>query len=404
MSSVTSPCYRSCVKILWASPLPPTRSGVADYAVELLPELSRLADVRVVTPPGAESESASGRVAGCALVPTSATVAGDEIQLVHLGNNPYHEWLIDRLRQPRTVVVLHDAVLHHLLVEATLARGEPERFAALLRQAHPEAGALVRARALGVTGRRDPFLFPARRAFLQNAAMVVVHSSWAAAQVEGDYPGLPVRRVGLAVADPGAVDRPAERERLGIPPDTVLLAHLGFLTPEKGLVDVLGALAAARSNGVPARLLMVGEGSHREAITAAAARLGVADAVGSTGWVAAEEFAPLPGAADLGVALRDPSAGETSAAAIRFFACGTPVAVTGVRQFLEWPEEAAPRVTPGPAARADLVRLIREAGDRERWSTRRGAARAAYEAGHRPSIAARQLVDALDGVPITRTT
>jgi hypothetical protein len=111
--------------------------------------------------------------------------------------------------------------------------------------------------------------------------------------------------------------------------------------------------------------------------------------------VSAEDFAPLPGAADLGVALRDPSAGETSAAAIRFFACGTPVAVTGIRQFLEWPPEAAPRVTPGPSACADLVRLLVEAVDRERWSARRRAARAAYEAGHLPSVAARQLIDAL---------
>ena len=390
------------MKILWASPLPPTRSGVADYAVELLPELGRLAEVRVVAPPGEAWGRGSEAIAGCPLVPTSEPVAGDEIQLVHLGNNPYHEWLIERLRQPRTVVVLHDAVLHHLLVEGTLARGEPDRFAALLHRAHPEAGALVRARAQGVTGRRDPFLFPARRAFLHDAAMVVVHSSWTAAQVGRDFPGLPVRRVGLAVADPGPVDRPAVRQRLGLAPDTVLLAHLGFLTPEKGLVDVLGAVAAARAIGLPARLLMVGEGDHRELISAAAARIGLADAAGFTGWVSAEDFAPLPGAADLGVALRDPSAGETSAAAIRFFACGTPVAVTGIRQFLEWPPEAAPRVTPGPSACADLVRLILEAVDRERWSARRRAARAAYEAGHLPSVAARQLIAALQDVPVAK--
>jgi glycosyltransferase involved in cell wall biosynthesis len=252
----SDPCYLGRVKILWASPLPPTRSGVADYAVELLVELGRRARVRVVTPPGHPSESAGATVAGCPLVPASTVVADGEIQLVHLGNNPYHEWLLDRLGEPRTVVVLHDAVLHHLLVEATLARGEPERFDALLHEAHPEAGPLARARAFGVTGRRDAFLFPARRAFLAGVAMVIVHSRWAARQVAKDLPETPLARVGLAVADPGPVDRSAVRQRLGIAPDTVLLAHLGFLTPEKGLVDVLGALAAARAVGVPARLLV----------------------------------------------------------------------------------------------------------------------------------------------------
>ncbi len=390
------------MKILWASPLPPTRSGVADYAVELLPELGRRARVRVVAPPGSTPESANGTVAGCLLVPASTIVADDEIQLVHLGNNPYHEWLLDRLGQPRTVVVLHDAVLHHLLVEATLARDQPERFGALLSEAHPEAEPLARARVLGVTGRRDPFLFPARRAFLGNAVMVIVHSRWAARQVAKDLPGTPVARVGLAVADPGRVDRSSVRRRLGIAPDAVLLAHLGFLTPDKGLVDVLGALAAARAAGVPAQLLMVGEGGHRAAITAAAARIGLAEAVGFTGWIPPEEFAPLPSAADLGIALRDPSAGETSAAALRFFACGTPVAVTAVRQFLEWPEAAAPRVTPGPSACADLVRLIREAADGPRWLARRAAARAAYEAEHLPSVAADRLIKALEGIAVAR--
>ena len=42
------------LRLLWGSPLPPIRSGVADYAVELLPELARRAEVRVLIPPGQE--------------------------------------------------------------------------------------------------------------------------------------------------------------------------------------------------------------------------------------------------------------------------------------------------------------------------------------------------------------
>jgi glycosyltransferase involved in cell wall biosynthesis len=373
---------------------------VADYAVELLGELGRIAEVRVVAPP--DHAAAGGRevVAGCALVATPTEPAEGEVQLVHLGNNPYHEWLLDRLRMPRTVVVLHDAVLHHLLVECTIARGRHERFAELLDRAHPGANSLVRARELGVTGRRDPFLFPARRAFLSSAPLVIVHSHWAAAEVRRDLPDTPVARVGLAVADPGPVDRTAVRQGLGIPENAVLLIHIGFLTPEKGLVEVLGALAAARATGVPARLVVVGEGAQLDAVTAAADRLGIADATTFSGWVHGDDFARLPAAADLGVVLRDPSAGETSAAVVRFLACGTPVAVSAVRQFLEWPESAAPRVTPGPSASADLVRVIRQAADRTRWGARRASARAAYEADHRPAESARRLVEILESAEI----
>jgi hypothetical protein len=93
--------------------------------------------------------------------------------------------------------------------------------------------------------------------------------------------------------------------------------------------------------------------------------------------------------------VRRPSAGETSAAALRFLSCGTPVAVIGVRQMLEWPEAAAPRLTPGPGTAAELARLLAEAGQEPGWSRRRRAARAAYEDGHRPEQAATAMVEAL---------
>lgn len=383
------------MRILWASPLPPVRSGVADYAAEILPELSRLADVRVVASPLGVGPAPGTRFAGCPVVESAQRPDDGEVHLVHLGNNPYHGWLVDRLALAHTTVVLHDAVLHHLLVESTLAVGDRRRYEGLLIEAHPDAEALVRARAVGATGSRDPFLYPARRAFLKGAEGVIVHSRWAEAQVIRDLPELRVARVGLALADPGPVDRAAVRLATGVPVDQTLVMHLGFLTPEKGLGDLLGAVAASRRQGMGVRLMVVGEGGSREGLEAASRTLGIADSVSFSGWVAPEDFTKLPAAADLGVVLRSPSAGETSAAVLRFLACGTPAAVTGVRQFLEWPEAAAPRITPGPSATADLARLIGEAHESDAWPARRSAARAAYEVEHQPAVSARELVRAL---------
>jgi hypothetical protein len=116
-----------------------------------------------------------------------------------------------------------------------------------------------------------------------------------------------------------------------------------------------------------------------------------------TGWTDPSLFGNLPAAADLGVVLRTPSAGETSAAAVRFLACGVPVAVGGARQFLEWPELAAPRLTPGPSAAADLVRILACVGG-DAWDERRRAARAAYESNHRPEDAARRMIDFIESL------
>ena len=386
------------MKILWGSPLPPTRSGVSDYAVELLGELGSRARVRVLAPPGGVQSETWTFGNGVEIVPTDTSPDTDEVSLIHLGNNPYHAWLLDRLVGPNTVAVLHDLVLHHLLVEA--CDRDNDELETDLRKAHGEAGAtLARARRYGLTGSRDPFLFPARAAFLGAVKGIIVHSRWGEDLLAREFPHLPRARMGLAVADPGHVVQAAERGRIGIAPDDVVLMHLGFLTPEKGLEHILTGLAAARRVGVPARLLLVGEGSEIEDVRVAAAAVGADDLVSTTGWVAPEAFPSIPAAADLGVVLRTPSAGETSAAAVRFLATGTPVAVSGLRQFLEWPEEAAPRLTPGPSASAELARLLAvAAAGGENWTARRRAARAAYEENHRPADAADAIVRFLESL------
>lgn len=388
------------MRILWGSPLPPVRSGVSDYAVELLAELGRRARVRVLRPPQWSCPEGWPLEGVVEVVATETEAEAGEVPLIHLGNNPHHLWLLHRLEAAGTAVVLHDLVLHHLLVEAAGA-GLGEGLEQALRRAHGEPGAaLARARGMGIAGRRDPFLFPARSAVLQTPAAVVVHSAWAQKVVEAELPGVPCGRIGLPATDPGAIDRRAARERLGFGGDELVLMHLGFLTPEKGLHRILAAVAAAVALEVPVRLVLVGEGRGLGDVTRAAAAAGVADRVRAVGWLDRASFLAAPAAADLGVVLRTPSAGETSAAAVRFLACGTPVAVGGGPQFLEWPEAAAPRLTPGPAAAADLARLLAAAvADPPAWESRRLAARTAYEAQHRPERSAEDLLTFLSRMP-----
>lgn len=373
---------------------------MSDYAVELLAELGLRAKVRVLEPPGWSRPDDWPLDQRVELVAGETEPQPDELSLIHLGNNPHHLWLLDRLDRPRTVIVLHDLVLHHLLVEATAATGNDRQLEDLLIAAHGARGAaLARARVLGQSGPRDPFLFPARACFLKSPAGVVVHSNWAKDVIAEEMPGLPIACLGLPVVDPGPGDRKAARTRLALTDDDVVLMHLGFMTPEKGLSEILAGVAAAIGTGVPARLVLVGEGGSSEAVSAAARGIGIGDRVSCAGWLPPEDFLRAPLAADLGVVLRTPSAGETSAAAVRFLACGTPVAVGGLRQFLEWPEAAAPRLTPGPSAAADLARALSEAGSKgDSWAIRREAARAVYESNHRPEDTADRMIQFLDAV------
>jgi glycosyltransferase involved in cell wall biosynthesis len=386
--------------ICWCSPLPPTRSGVADYAVELLPELSRLMRVVVRRPPGWVEAGASW-ARGLTFLNSDEPTPDGLTPLYHLGNNPYHLWVVARLRQHRGVVVLHDTVLHHLLVEEAADDGDWTRFASELEGAHPGLGAQVAtARQWGYAGRTDPFLLPARRAYLHFARGVVVHSERAVGEVRRDCPELPVVRVPLAVAALPPGDRDAWRGRLGVCGDELLAVHLGFLTPAKGMGMILRALLGARELGIGVRLVVVGEGSEAASFRDAVRRSGLGDRVTEWGFASPEDLGGIVAAADVGLVPRFPTAGETSAAALRFLASGTPVVVSAFRQFIELPEAAALRVPPGERGVADAIRhLTRLALDEGARQEGRRAARDAWQqGGHDPARAAASMAAALTEV------
>jgi glycosyltransferase involved in cell wall biosynthesis len=391
---------RPALRILWGSPLPPTRSGIADYAAEVLPHLSAGAQVEILEPPDWQEPREAPWLAGLRRRRWDSPGPGF-VSVLHLGNNPHHLWIARRLRRFGGVVVLHDTVLHHLLVEEAADDNDWPRFAAELAEAHGEAGsALAVARRWGYTGRLDPFLFPARGVYLRHASGAIVHTRLAEHEVAASCPALPVRRVPLAVGEPVAGDRLAWRSALRVREDEFLLVHLGFLTPAKGLDVVLAALAALTNLGIAVRLAIVGEGSEAGAFSGAVAAAKLQERVIPWGYASERELGGILAAADIGLVPRYPTAGETSAAALRFFAAATPVAVAGYRQFLELPPGAALRIAPGRAGVADLVRVVaRLATDREARAHAGAAARDAWVSGrHAPARAAGELLEALAGL------
>ena len=70
------------MKVAYFSPLPPERSGIADYSALLLPALRERIDVAVV-------ERGQKR-----------PPRGTDVCVYHVGNNPdVHGWIVDALRR-----------------------------------------------------------------------------------------------------------------------------------------------------------------------------------------------------------------------------------------------------------------------------------------------------------------
>ncbi|HUZ38932.1 MAG TPA: glycosyltransferase [Streptosporangiaceae bacterium] len=109
-------------------------------------------------------------------------------------------------------------------------------------------------------------------------------------------------------------------------PDEVLLVHCGRLSPEKRPQRSLDALARLRALGVPAVLVVAGDGPLRTRLERQAARGGLP--AHFTGFLPAPEaVARLLATADVVIA---PGPVETfGLAALEALACGTPVVVSG---------------------------------------------------------------------------
>jgi len=389
-------------RIDYVSPLPPVRSGIADYSVELLPDLERECDLRVVAVP--EQEIAASVRARFTPVPFERLGEEGRLPLYQVGNNPYHAAIVERALAQPGVVTLHDLVLHHLLQERTLRGGDLDAYVRALLADHGWIGGAVSLvpRWHGY-GRSALFALPAHRALLERQRGVLVHSEWARATLREEGIATPIEVVAMPMplpSEPAPSSAVAFRARHGIPADAPVVGSFGFQTPIKRTEVVLRALTAPGLERVV--LVVAGASSPAIDLAAVAGDLGVAERVRFLGFVDAEEYPVAVAACDLCVNLRYPSAGETSAALLRVASLGKPVVVSSYAQFAELPAEIAIQVpicddAPDEEIGA-LVAAFRRALE-EPETLREAGRRARAHVGrfHDPASVARRIAEVLRG-------
>jgi glycosyltransferase involved in cell wall biosynthesis len=306
------------VRVAYYSPLPPERSGIADYSALLLPTLSRLVEIEVVR---------RGRTR-----PVAADVA-----VFHIGNHPEaHGWIVDALKRRPGVVVLHDFVLHHLVAGLTIGRKDGHGYLAAMER---DAGIPGRLLAHGVLDGRvpppwetQPDEFPLVGEVLTNATGLIVHSHYVERRArESGYRG-PVWRIEHP-AWPTVSVEPAQVE--GRP----VFGCFGHLNASKRIPQLIEAFEVVRLRHPHAKLLLVGPASPGFDVD----RL-VTDGVERIDYVDEERLWSLLAACDACISLRAPTMGETSGSAIRALSLGRPLVVSDLGWFSELPDEVALKV------------------------------------------------------------
>jgi glycosyltransferase involved in cell wall biosynthesis len=387
------------IRIDYVSPLPPVRSGIADYSVDLLPHLAAqdgVSDLRLIHLPG--QPVAPEVAARWTLAAAEEAGLDGRIPLYQMGNNRYHEGVAALAMRLPGVLTLHDVVLHHLLLDVTLGRGLFDPYIERLARDHGWAGrAAGLVKRWGAYGDAAVFALPAHRALLRRQRGVLVHSAWAAGVIAEEDPEIRVRAIDMGIPLPPPADPAAGRRlrrRFGLPEDGPVLGSFGFQTPIKRTAAVIHALAAPGLERV--HLLVVGEVSPAVDLEGEARRAGVADRVHLTDFLPYEDFEASIAAVDLCLNLRYPTAGETSASLLRVMALGCPAIVSDYAQFADLPETVALRVPLGDGESEALAARLRELlGHPETLRAMGVAAREHVRTRHDPARSAAAVVAAV---------
>ncbi len=324
------------MRVAFFSPLPPARSGIADYSEALIQSLKPLVDLEVF----------SG-------VHQSFDPARFDIALYHVGNNGHHGFVYETALRHPGVVVMHESNLHHLMADLTIKRGD---WNAYLRECEYEGGASAlvfaeRVRKLEVGP--DYEGVPMTKRLLAASRGVVVHSRFMREEMRAAGFAGPTAVIPHGAWIPQA-DRNGFRHKLGLDEATPLVGIFGYLKPYKRIAESLRAFRRLLRLVPNVKMILVGEPHPEFPVDAMIRTMGLAASVRVLGFAPIADFVGYLGACDIVVNLRFPTVGESSGTLLRSLGLGKAVMVSEVGSFQEFPDDVCLKVPVGPGEE-DLI-------------------------------------------------
>ncbi len=377
---------RQPLRLAYFSPLPPARSGIADYSAELLPYLAERADVTLFT----DGPDAPGDLPRRPVAAFPAERWAYDMPLYQMGNSAHHAAIYATLRRYPGVTVLHDYVLHHLVAELTLGAGS---FAAYAREMSYDLGEAAAPCLRDIRSGRaaNPLTEVALNARVIDSSLgLIVHSHTVAAWIRAIRPAARVAVIPHLVAPRRARSRRAE---LNLPPEALLVAVVGQVTTTKQLPLALRAFRRLLADAPDARFLIVGQVLPEVDLDGLLAELGLGESVIRMDYVESfDAFNDWAATADIVLNLRYPTLGETSGAALRVMAAGRALVVFDHGWYAEIPDGAAIKTPPlDEEALLTALRALARAPERR---AALGQAAARYVAGVcAPSAVADAIID-----------
>jgi glycosyltransferase involved in cell wall biosynthesis len=318
-------------KLAYVSPLPPEKTGIADYSAELLFEMVKHYDVTVITN---QSDFETQRLPEGLEIQNSAWFLKNSKSfskvVYHFGNSHFHAYMFALLERCPGVVVSHDFFMSGALGWMDRFGGVHGAYPASLYYSHGYSALLKQK----TDAKECGWKYPCNKEILDMSVGVIVHSEYQK-RLADDFYGAGYSRawktIPLLRKLRGNSDKESARKNLGIESDAFVICSFGFMGVHKLNEKALDAfLKSSLATKPHCKLIFVGAESgdaYCANIIKSIERNKIGDRVSITGFVDNTVYEEYLAAMDIAVQLRTKSRGETSAAVLDVMASKKAVVI-----------------------------------------------------------------------------
>ena len=333
-------------KIAWLSPLPPQRSGIANYSYWLVKGLRPYVELDLYCD---AAEVDAGLKSEFEIYPLTAFPQQrqryDEA-IYHLGNNSlFHKQIYKLAWNFPATIVLHDYNLSPFMHEAFYLQADWQLYEQALASVNGESdhkkfhGFIPRFRRYAGT-------IPMSHAIVNRSRKVIVHHRWIKNQFSDNTHVQVIPMFAQINAEPTSEQIDSFKKRFHIDDRNFIVTCLGFVNTNKLPRLQVEVIKRLLTQGYPVHLFFAGEtapevkrlqseveaSEYRENITFA-------------GYLDEADYFSALQSSDVIINLRNPSMGEGSLTLTQALAVGKPTIISDINQYREFPDRVCWKVT-----------------------------------------------------------
>jgi len=323
------------MNIAFMTPLPPQKTGIANYAYDLLVGLSKFHDLEITV-----LTNTDGYINDKIKVINIAKEDIDfsKFQLINyqLGNNEeFHYYMYNVLKKYGGMVHIHDIVLHEVLAKSLNAAKQRKMYLSVIRKLYGKKNSDL----LNELFEKDIYPWktkiaiqlPCFEEFVSSAETCIVHSKYIQKKIQSKFTSQSIYKVNQLYNVPPTQNKTNN--------NTIRFGVFGGVEVNRKVYDIIKVFSSIIELNINLELIIVGEISQKcKDIIDLPKKYNIEKNVSFHNHVNDDEFYDLLNSIDLLIALRDPTVGETSAVVMQSLQLNVPVVVSDVGWYSELPD------------------------------------------------------------------